>query len=93
MSSNGRAGKRFLRGLAETKIGRLAARWAPLSLKRQLLGAAQKHDHVHPSYTEAELLSRAEEFNRNAELHWRKIAAESAGRKHVLNKQIGRAHV
>ncbi len=86
MNSSSRAGRRFLRRLAETPIGRRAARWAPLSLKRQLLGSTQKHDHVHPSYSEAELLSRAEEFNRNAELHWQKIAAEAAGRKHVLNK-------
>lgn len=46
----------------------------------------QAHEHEHPSYSEAELLARAEEFNRNAELHWRKIDAETAGRAHVLNK-------
>lgn len=38
------------------------------------------------SYSDQELLARAEEFNRNAELHWRKIASEPSGREHVLNK-------
>ncbi|MGE0455579.1 MAG: methyltransferase domain-containing protein [Vicinamibacteria bacterium] len=59
---------------------RLAAR----ALVREVRTDA--HAHEHPSYSEAELLARAEEFNRNAELHWRKIAAETAGRAHVLNK-------
>jgi SAM-dependent methyltransferase len=47
-----------------------------------------RHDHVHPTFTEAELLARTEEFNRNAERHWQAIAAETAGRSHVLNKPV-----
>jgi ubiquinone/menaquinone biosynthesis C-methylase UbiE/uncharacterized protein (DUF3820 family) len=43
---------------------------------------------VHPTFSEAELLARTEEFNRNAERHWEAIAAESAGRGHVLNKPL-----
>lgn len=44
--------------------------------------------HVHPSYTEEELLRRADEFNAKAEQHWRKIAAEPDAREHVLNKPL-----
>ena len=44
--------------------------------------------HVHPTYTEAELLLRADEFNQNAERHWRKIASEPGAREHVLNKPL-----
>jgi ubiquinone/menaquinone biosynthesis C-methylase UbiE/uncharacterized protein (DUF3820 family) len=43
---------------------------------------------VHPTFSEAELLARTEEFNRNAERHWEAIAGESAGRGHVLNKPL-----
>lgn len=46
----------------------------------------RRHEHSHPSYSESELLARAEEWNRNAERHWQSIAAEAAGRAHVLNK-------
>ena len=35
---------------------------------------------------EAELLARAEEFNRGAEAHWRELAREPSGRAHALNK-------
>jgi SAM-dependent methyltransferase len=51
------------------------------------LGAGLVRQH-EPTYTEAELLSRMEEFNRNAERHWRGIAADPAGRGHVLNKPL-----
>jgi SAM-dependent methyltransferase len=44
------------------------------------------HGHGHAHYGEAELLARADEFNHNAERHWREIAAEPEGRKHPLNK-------
>ena len=39
-----------------------------------------------PTYPEAELLRRNEEFNRAAEQQWQTIAAEPSGREHVLNK-------
>lgn len=39
-----------------------------------------------PTYSEAELLRRNEEFNRAAEQQWQTIAAEPSGREHVLNK-------
>lgn len=48
--------------------------------------AAAATEHAHPHYSEAELLERAEEFNRNAERHWRAIVAEADGRSHALNK-------
>jgi SAM-dependent methyltransferase len=38
------------------------------------------------AYAESELLSRAHEFNRNAERYWREVAGEASGRRHVLNK-------
>jgi SAM-dependent methyltransferase len=61
-----------------------------LSLAWQALGAAPKtpHRHDHPTYSEAELLSRADEFNRNAERHWQSIANEPDARLHVMNKPL-----
>jgi SAM-dependent methyltransferase len=61
-----------------------------LSLAWQALSAAPKtpHVHQHPTYTEAELLSRADEFNRNAEKHWQSISKEPDARVHVLNKPL-----
>jgi len=61
-----------------------------LSLARQALSATPKppHVHEHPTYSEAELLSRADEFNRNAELHWQTISREPDARRHVLNKPL-----
>lgn len=57
---------------------------------RSLLPAkpAAGHSHAHPTYSDAELLARAEEFNRNAERHWAATATEAAGREHVLNKPL-----
>ena len=37
-------------------------------------------------YTDAELLERMEEFNRNADTHWQSIRDDPAGRAHTLNK-------
>jgi ubiquinone/menaquinone biosynthesis C-methylase UbiE len=45
-----------------------------------------RHAHAHPTYSEAELLARAEEFNRNAESHWQSMLRESDSRLHALNK-------
>ena len=61
-----------------------------LSLAWQALSATPKapHVHEHPTYSEAELLSRADEFNRNAEKHWRSISQEPDARLHVLNKPL-----
>ena len=61
-----------------------------LSLAWQALSATPKppHVHEHPTYSEAELLSRADEFNRNAERHWQSIKAEPDARLHVLNKPL-----
>lgn len=59
-------------------------------LRRRLrrgLNAPPPH-HRHHAFSEEELLARAEEFNRNAEVHWRAIAEETAGRSHVLNKPL-----
>jgi SAM-dependent methyltransferase len=61
-----------------------------LSLAWQALSATAKapHVHDHPTYSEAELLSRADEFNRNAERHWQNISQEPDARLHVLNKPL-----
>lgn len=61
-----------------------------LSLAWRALSATPKapHVHVHPTYSEAELLSRADEFNRNAEKHWQSISQEPDARLHVLNKPL-----
>ncbi len=45
-------------------------------------------DHVHPTYSEEELLRRADEFNQNAERHWQRIASEPGAREHALNKPL-----
>jgi SAM-dependent methyltransferase len=39
-----------------------------------------------PVLAEAELLARAEEFNRRAEVYWQDVRDEPSGRAHVLNK-------
>jgi SAM-dependent methyltransferase/uncharacterized protein (DUF3820 family) len=39
-----------------------------------------------PVLAEAELLARAEEFNRSAEIYWQDVRNEPSGRSHVLNK-------
>lgn len=49
-------------------------------------GHGEAHGHPHHSYTEQELLARAEEFNRNAEVYWKEVEAEKAGREHALSK-------
>lgn len=61
-----------------------------LSLAWQAMSATPKapHAHHHPPYSEAELLSRADEFNRNAEIHWQRISQEPDARLHVLNKPL-----
>ncbi len=41
-----------------------------------------------PSYTEKELLERAEEFNVAAEAYWKDVAAEPAGRTHAFSKPL-----
>lgn len=69
---------------------RRALRYFKLACKaldpRKHPSGIEAHQHSHPSYSEAELLRRAEEFNDNAERHWQTIAGEPAGRAHVLNK-------
>jgi SAM-dependent methyltransferase len=61
--------------------------WLPRAVERRVRQAARpRHQHEHPSYTEAELLARTDEFNKNAETHWQTISRETAGRAHVLNK-------
>ena len=61
-----------------------------LSLAWRALSDAPRapHVHVHPTYSEAELLNRADEFNGNAELHWQSISKEPDARLHVLNKPL-----
>ena len=61
-----------------------------LSLARGALSATPKapHLHDHPTYSEAELLSRADEFNQSAERHWKHIANEPDARLHVMNKPL-----
>ncbi len=39
-------------------------------------------------FSEEELLARADEFNRNAESHWRSIRTDPAGKAHALNKPL-----
>src|SRR5712664_1077271 len=39
--------------------------------------------------TEAELLARADAFNRAAEVYWKDVLAEPSARRHVLNKPFG----
>src|SRR6266581_2903718 len=53
--------------------------------------AHDHHAHRHAHYGEDELLARADEFNRNAERHWREIAAEPEGRKHPLKSRSARS--
>jgi len=60
-------------------VGRLAR-------SRRRSEGHEHHGHGHTHYSDDELLARADEFNRNAERHWREIAAEPEGRKHPLNK-------
>lgn len=59
-------------------------------LKRRLLrrGDPSKRHHEHRQLSEAELLARADEFNRNAEIHWQAIRGEPAGRASALNKPL-----
>ena len=61
-----------------------------LSLAWQAISATPRprRVHHHPPYSEAELLSRADEFNRNAEIHWQSISKEPDARLHVLNKPL-----
>ena len=66
---------RFVRAVGRRLRGRLRRGLKPPS-------------HHHHAFSEEELLARAEEFNRNAEVHWRAIAGETAGRSHVLNKPL-----
>jgi SAM-dependent methyltransferase len=39
-------------------------------------------------FTEAELLARADAFNRAADVYWRDVMAEPSARRHVLNKPV-----
>jgi SAM-dependent methyltransferase len=56
-------------------------------LKRRILGrAGRAHHHAH--HTEEELLARTDEFNANAERHWKEVASEPEGRWHPLNKPV-----
>jgi SAM-dependent methyltransferase len=57
------------------------------ALKRKALGAAGR-DHGHAHYTDEELLARTDEFNLNAERHWKEVASEPEGRWHPLNKPV-----
>lgn len=50
---------------------------------QQALGTAPA-----PSFTDAELIDRTEEFNQAAEAYWQAIRDDSAGRRHVLNKPL-----
>lgn len=68
---------RFVRAVGRRLRGRL----------RRGFKAPPPHHHHH-GFSEAELLARTEEFNRNAEVHWRAIGEETAGRSHVLNKPL-----
>ncbi len=43
------------------------------------LGTGRERTVPAPTYTEAELLERMDEFNRSAELHWQSIDADPAG--------------
>lgn len=51
-------------------------------------GVAQAAHHAHTTYSDAELLSRVEEFNQAAERQWQSIAADPTSRSHVLGKPI-----
>jgi SAM-dependent methyltransferase len=60
-----------------------------IRLLDRLLGRnppAERPPALAPRYTEAELLARAEEFNRNADGYWRDLASEPAARAQALNK-------
>jgi SAM-dependent methyltransferase len=71
---------RLKRALGPERSRRLAG-----FLPRSVRAGARRLDS-HKSYTDTELLARADEFNQNAETHWQSIAREPAGRAHVLNK-------
>ena len=51
-------------------------------------GVAQAAHHAHATYSDAELLSRVEEFNQAAERQWKSIASDPASRSHVMGKPI-----
>jgi SAM-dependent methyltransferase len=56
-------------------------------LKRWVAGGAVRaHRHAH--YSDEELLARTDEFNLNAERHWKEVASEPEGRWHPLNKPV-----
>ncbi len=58
------------------------------ALRSAVKGVLRRRRRRAPTYTEEELLRRAEEFNRSAETHWQSIDADPAGRSHVLNKPV-----
>lgn len=69
---------------------RRALRYLKLALKaldpRKDASGRPRGQHAHPTYSEAELLARAQEFNESAERHWQSITREADGRRHALNK-------
>jgi SAM-dependent methyltransferase len=56
------------------------------ALKRRVLGRRRRKRHVH--HSEEELVARTDEFNVNAERHWKEVASEAEGRWHPLNKPV-----
>jgi SAM-dependent methyltransferase len=57
------------------------------SLKRKILGPGRRERrHIH--HTEEELVAGTDEFNVNAERHWKEVASEPEGRWHPLNKPV-----
>lgn len=49
----------------------------------------EHHHHPHPKLSEAEILARAEEFNRKADTSWKAIRLEESGHRHVLDRPFG----
>jgi len=48
--------------------------------------APARADKAPAGFSEAELLARAEEWNRAADVYWRDVMSEPSARRHVLNK-------
>lgn len=71
---------RLKQAIGAPRARRLARRFSRLWRATNRVTSAQQ------TYSDVELLARADEFNRNAETHWQSIDAEPAGRLHVLNK-------
>lgn len=82
----------FRVALQRSRVGRALREMLPAGSRvgraaRGLMGRPAAPAEPRPaSYTDDELLARADEFNRAAEVYWKEVAEEPAGRIHALSK-------